>query len=670
MRTWIACAMAAHAALAACSVPDKVAITGDAPTPDAAPDGPPAGDAPDTSIVTAPAAFTRVPAATFAFTSNDPAATFACSLDSAAPAACVSPATFAAGDGLHTFSVRAIDRAGRGDDTPAEHVWTVDTIPPTTTITKAPPAADNSELVVFSFSSNEANVAFDCSLDNGQNYAPCTSDTQFGPLADGTHVFAVRARDRAGNVDSTPAIHAWTIDTTTPDTQIVTGPSGAVANTAATFVFTSADAGAGATFECELDSGGFAACTSPKAYTGLAEATHVFAVRVRDGVGNVDPTPATRTWTVDLTPPDTEITRGPSGTVNVASASFEFTTGEATATYVCSLDGAPAAACTSPFTAMQLAQGPHTFSVRGSDAAGNTDASPATRSWTVDTIEPELALTAGPAEGSTSGPRVMFAFTVDDGVVGCSLDGSAFAPCVSPQAANLPAGPHELRIRATDAAGNVALVTRAWTVACAAPDATGAVGLLHLDDEGQALANAVPSGAPGVLGLDDSVETVDPASVPGRFATALGFAAAEDDVASWVAGLGGLEAFALELWARPVSAGPLLSGDGFALTAMAVNATSVRFVATVMTAGGPRSVQSAPVATTAWHHVIASLAAPDLRLWVDGVATAVGQAAPTTAPGFDAIQLGGGYGGAIDEVWLSGSAVVTDDAALARYCPL
>jgi len=56
----------------------------------------------------------------------------------------------------------------------------------------------------------------------------------------------------------------------------------------------------------------------------------------------------------------------------------------ASAGFRCSLDDAPFAACSSPQPFHALAPRPHTFAARAVDAAGNADASPATRTWTVD----------------------------------------------------------------------------------------------------------------------------------------------------------------------------------------------------------------------------------------------------------------------------------------------
>jgi hypothetical protein len=460
--------IAAAALAPGCSVEPKVALLdggADAPPADAppAPDGGP----PDTVISAAPERFSRVGAATFRFSSDDPAATFECSVDGDTPVACHSPYTRTLGDGAHAFAVRAIDAAGHRDRTPAEHLWTIDTVAPDTMITSAPPAADNSATVRFEFRANEPSTVFECSLDNGA-YAACASGVTFGALGDGAHAFAVRARDRAGNVDASPAIHAWLVDTSTPDTILLSGPSGATSSTSATFSFAASGAGAGATFQCALDGEAYAACTSPRELTGLAAGPHAFAVRVRDAAGNVDPTPATRAWTVDLAPPHTTISSGPSGLVPMASASFSFSSNEADATFACSLDGAAFAPCSSPFTAAQLAQGAHSFAVEAIDAAGHVDPTPATRAWTVDTIPPGVAITSGPANGSTSGPKVKFTFEAGEAgaTLACSLDGAAFAACASPASFTLKAGPHELRVRAADAAGNTATEARAWTVKC------------------------------------------------------------------------------------------------------------------------------------------------------------------------------------------------------------
>jgi hypothetical protein len=80
-------------------------------------------------------------------------------------------------------------------------------------------------------------------------------------------------------------------------------PVTTLTGSAPTFSFSSDEAGS--VFECSLDSAPFSACASPQTLTGLGVGSHTFAVRAIDPVGNVDPTPATASFTVDppATPP-------------------------------------------------------------------------------------------------------------------------------------------------------------------------------------------------------------------------------------------------------------------------------------------------------------------------------------------------------------------------------
>jgi hypothetical protein len=85
----------------------------------------------------------------------------------------------------------------------------------------------------------------------------------------------------------------------------------------------------------------------------------------------------------DTTPPNTTIVSGPSGTVKSRDATFTFSSTEPSSTFECSRDGAAFSACSSPWEYTGLANGSHTFKVRATDAAGNTDQSPASRTWKV-----------------------------------------------------------------------------------------------------------------------------------------------------------------------------------------------------------------------------------------------------------------------------------------------
>ena len=163
----------------------------------------------------------------------------------------------------------------------------------------------------FTFT-GESGGSFECKLDTGA-WETCTSPKAYTGLGQGDHTFFVRAKDALGNTDQTPATRAFAVDTAGPDTSITVGPTqgSTLTDSFTSFSFTSPELGA--TFECSLDTGAYEACTSPEEVTGLGDGQHTFRVRAKDALGNADPSPATRTFSVDSAAPTATITSGPSG---------------------------------------------------------------------------------------------------------------------------------------------------------------------------------------------------------------------------------------------------------------------------------------------------------------------------------------------------------------------
>ena len=100
---------------------------------------------------------------------------------------------------------------------------------------------------------------------------------------------------------------------------------------------------------------------------------------------------------------------------------------------------------TSPVQSNNLTEGYHSVKIRSQDGVGNTDDSPASFGWTVDTIAPLTSINSvidgNSSEiltgGNTSSNTVRVEFSGTDSGVGvnhfeCSLDNSEFAACTSP----------------------------------------------------------------------------------------------------------------------------------------------------------------------------------------------------------------------------------------------
>jgi RTX calcium-binding nonapeptide repeat (4 copies) len=168
-----------------------------------------------------------------------------------------------------------------------------------------------------------------------------------------------------------------------PDTAITSAPPDLSGSGTATFEFTSSDGSP--TFECSIDGGAtWEGCGSPKSYN-LSDGAYTFSVRAIDAFGHADASPATYQWTVDLGAPNINID-GPTGTINTDSATFRFSSPDSDLKrFDCRIDGSDWVECSSPITLSFLPDGPHTFSVRAVDKAGNVGA--LTLSFTVAVLK-------------------------------------------------------------------------------------------------------------------------------------------------------------------------------------------------------------------------------------------------------------------------------------------
>lgn len=185
-------------------------------------------------------------------------------------------------------------------------------------------------------------------------------------------------------------------------------------------------------------------------------------------------------WQPDDVPPQTTVTSGPAGTVRSTSASFTFSSSEAGSTFECSLDGAAFTACASPRT-YSVANGFHTFRVRAKDAAGNVDATPAVRGWTVDTVKPTVTGMSPRNRSFTTDTTPSIRAVVRDNLtqlqkanIKLYVNGRLVSPARYSYSAamdrlvynspRLPKGKKTVRIVATDAAGNVRTTSWFFTI--------------------------------------------------------------------------------------------------------------------------------------------------------------------------------------------------------------
>ena len=127
--------------------------------------------------------------------------------------------------------------------------------------------------------------------------APQTTCAALGVTTDGQWTLNLIAFDTANNASQPPTVASFTNDTVSPNTMIVPTITGATAS----FALTASEAGS--TFDCKLDAGAWAPCSSPQSYAALPEVAHTVNARATDQAKNTDLTDAAHTWTVNISAP-------------------------------------------------------------------------------------------------------------------------------------------------------------------------------------------------------------------------------------------------------------------------------------------------------------------------------------------------------------------------------
>lgn len=337
------------------------------------------GPGQDLQIESGPDGPTDATSATFTFGSSDPAAPTSCRLGDGAWQACVSPfALTNVGDGPHMFEVRTTD-AGGATVALAARGWSVLSAPPAASFTMTPPPIGNGSGDELAWTASDSNTTFECSLD-GAPFAACGSYWPSSSFPDGEHTFSVASVDELGDVQSPPTTVSWTESSTAPTTTLSENIPDYTGERSATFTF-SADKPV--TFQCSLDGAAYQPCASPDTVSGLADGAHTFSVEATDAYGNVEHNPPSFFWTVDTsTPVATFVSPTPSGTTTDRNPEIAFAASYS-ATFTCSLDGAPFTNCYSPVKLQDLGYGSHSFRVVATGVAG-TSGPTAERDWTID----------------------------------------------------------------------------------------------------------------------------------------------------------------------------------------------------------------------------------------------------------------------------------------------
>ncbi|HHA1517280.1 TPA: BapA/Bap/LapF family large adhesin [Enterobacter bugandensis] len=441
-------------------------------------------------------------------------------------------------DGSYSLRAYATDAAGNASANSSVFAFTVDTAGPgvpvvTSVIDDVAPITGT---LTSGNSTNDARPTFNGTGDVGSTVHVIVDGNEIGTavvnaqgswtftpgtdLIDGPHAITFNATDAAGNVGTATAPFNLTVDTGVPSAPVISAAADNVGSiqtpltsgqsTDDTTPTLSGTATANATVTIyengqpvgtALADGTGAWSFTPS--TPLAAGSHTWTATVTDAAGNISPASPGFTLVVDSTAPTAPVIS--QALDDVGSITVPITSGQTTDDTVPRLVGT-----SEPFATVNiyegttlvgtgtadgsgswsillnttLTEGAHSFTAQATDAAGNTSASSASFSLTIDTTPPALpvltsilddvgnAATPVANGGITNDAQPTLSGTAEAGSTVKIFDngvqigsviatGGAWSYTPSPALGN---GPHTLTFTATDATGNASAPTAGYTI--------------------------------------------------------------------------------------------------------------------------------------------------------------------------------------------------------------
>jgi hypothetical protein len=301
-----------------------------------------------------------------------------------------------------------------------------------------------------------------------QSWSVAFTAAELASLADGT-LTAVATFTTAGGTFTTNRTVAK--DTVAPAAALNAQPAALTNSSSASFTFTTdPDASRACRLDSSVEADYVASCgtrlhatesTYVVGYPDLADGSHTFQARATDAAGNS--TVLASTWTIDTQGPAVNIEAKPALFSADTNPGFSFSA-EAGAALECSLSTGDDdfEACTSPtgMSYTEKADGAYTFSLRATDAAGNS--STKSYGFTIDTDAPSMVINTVPSN-PTNVINSSFGISSDE-------PGATFKCALSPVASSMVAcgatksysglteGNYVFLVQATDQAGNSSAV--------------------------------------------------------------------------------------------------------------------------------------------------------------------------------------------------------------------